>query len=77
MKQILVKPRAYRHLLFNRPHLHLPKYDDKATSNKVKIIAKPSSLLAWWTVLRQLLALFLVDACELSSNSTSNERNNG
>ncbi|PWN92024.1 Arv1-domain-containing protein [Acaromyces ingoldii] len=28
---ILVKPRAYRHVLFNRPHLRLPRRPDEAS----------------------------------------------
>jgi hypothetical protein len=63
---ILVKPRAYRHLLFNRPHLHLPTYDDKRAKDKTEtssqVVQKHSFVYVWLTVLRQLSALFLVDS---------------
>lgn len=64
--QILVKPRAYRHLLFNRPHLVLPASADEERGVKSRTVgrASSSSWTPWWILARRFVALLLIDACE-------------
>ncbi|KAN0060677.1 sterol homeostasis protein [Thecaphora frezii] len=59
---MLVKPRAYRHLLYNRPTLTLPT-DTQLLSRRHAFSSPPANALArYTTLLKRFVALLLIDA---------------
>ncbi|CAO1621419.1 unnamed protein product [Parajaminaea phylloscopi] len=61
MDLILVKPRAYRHFLYNLPFL-LPHPEDEVQPEDTRAYPPGSTGEDWATVVRRFLALSLVDA---------------